>query len=413
MATEDSLDIFGSDPFGRDYLYGLSTGRDGQGLAPYGTRYAENLSQPTTAKGRGYLGNVGTMQDPMTELSASSDFGGRTVRYPLIVPTLTADELNLLRSGGEPTQEIYGKAQQYALGRLSRGQDPFATTQDLRYPQPQAVDTRPYDQMQATPRGFTSGLFSDVLGRTLNMPSLPRTGIPALDLLSPNMNLLNRLSFGDLQKTTDRISYGEPLSTGSGMTLRPKDETINAAMNVAPFAPAVGRLANRAVRATEGMPVGMSIKDVGSNFNVVKRDASDIFGAGSERVRYTEPKSGGSIEVVSKPDGSASILSLEVPEKFRGKKIGESLQAQVMQDFPEFGGQFSSKAAAKGAYRLGLRPLSQPNATFDDVLKMIDEDSSVNMVTPQMQSRFTQPLPVPQKTTFTDPFANTIGSSIR
>jgi len=160
-------------------------------------------------------------------------------------------------------------------------------------------------------------------------------------------------------------------------------------------------------------PVGMTAKNIGSNFNVVKRDASDIFGAGSERVRYTEPKSGGSIEVLSKPDGSASILSLEVPEKFRGKKIGESLQAQVMQDFPEFGGQFSSKAAAKGAYRLGLRPLSQPNATFDDVLKMIDEDSSVNMVTPQMQSRFTQPLPVPQKTTFTDPFANTIGSSIR
>ena len=160
-------------------------------------------------------------------------------------------------------------------------------------------------------------------------------------------------------------------------------------------------------------PVGMTAKSVSSNFNVVKRDASDIFGAGSERVRYTEPKSGGSIEVLSKPDGSASILSLEVPEKFRGKKIGESLQAQVMQDFPEFGGQFSSKAAAKGAYRLGLRPLSQPNATFDDVLKMIDEDSSVNMVTPQMQSRFTQPLPTTQQTTFTDPFGNTIGSSIR
>ena len=160
-------------------------------------------------------------------------------------------------------------------------------------------------------------------------------------------------------------------------------------------------------------PVGMTAKNVSSNFNVVKRDASDIFGAGAERVRYIEPKSGGSIEVLSKPDGSASILSLEVPEKFRGKKIGESLQAQVMQDFPEFGGQFSSKAAAKGAYRLGLRPLSQPNATFDDVLKMIDEDSSVNMVTPQMQSRFTQPLPMTQQTIFTDPFANTIGSSIR
>jgi len=247
MAVEDSLDIFGSDPFGRDYLYGLSTGRDGQGLAPYGTRYAENLSQPTTAKGRGYLGNVGTMQDPMTELSASSDFGGRTVQYPLIVPTLTAQELNLLRSGGEPTQEIYGKAQQYALGRLSRGQDPFVTTQELRYPQPQAVDTRPYDQMQATPRGFTSGLFSDVFGRTLNMPSIPRTGIPALDLLYMNRNpVLNMMGVGDVQKTAERISYDQPLTTGSGMTLKPREEAIFAGMAVAPL---VGEAANLGARA--------------------------------------------------------------------------------------------------------------------------------------------------------------------
>jgi hypothetical protein len=163
MAVEDALDIFGSDPFGRDYLYGLSTGRDGQGLAPYGFRYAESVNQPTTAKGRGYLGNVGTMQDPMTELSASSDFGGRTVRYPLIVPTLTADELNLLRSGGEPTQEIYGKAQQYALGRLSRGQDPFVTTQELRYPQPQGFNPAPRaaDRVQESPQ--SAGLLGGVL----------------------------------------------------------------------------------------------------------------------------------------------------------------------------------------------------------------------------------------------------------
>jgi hypothetical protein len=59
------------------------------------------------------------------------------------------------------------------------------------------------------------------------------------------------------------MSYGDSLFSGAGMTLRPKEETINAAMNVAPFAPAAGRLASRTVRATEGLPVGMSIKDVG------------------------------------------------------------------------------------------------------------------------------------------------------
>lgn len=151
MAVEDSLDIFGSDPFGRDYLYGLSTGRERLGLQP-------------------------------------------------------------------PPQGLQ-------------------------------FDTRPYDQMQATPRGFTSGLFSDLLGGTFKMPSMPRTGIPAIDLLSPNMNLLNRLSFGDPQKTAERISYGEPLSTGSGMTLRPKDETVGAALTVAPFIGNAARFGARTVRA--------------------------------------------------------------------------------------------------------------------------------------------------------------------
>jgi hypothetical protein len=148
MAVEDSLDIFGADPFGRDVMYGLSTGQEPLGLAP-------------------------------------------------------------------PPQGL-------------------------------PVDTRPYDRMQATPRGFISGLFSDVLGRTFDMPALPRTGIPSIDLFAPNMNAFNRLALGDVQKTAERISYGEPLTTGSGMTLRPREETINAAMNVAPFVKPAAVMANRA-----------------------------------------------------------------------------------------------------------------------------------------------------------------------
>lgn len=169
MAVEDSLDIFGSDPFGRDYLYGLSTGRDGQGLAPYGIRYAENLNQPTTAKGRGYLGDVGgyvgDIGEPrsvMSELSASSEIGGRTVQYPLIVPTLTAQELMLLHSGGQPTPEIYDKAQSWAVSRLAQGQDPFANPVGLRYPQPEGFNPVPNtDRVQESPQ--SAGLLGGVL----------------------------------------------------------------------------------------------------------------------------------------------------------------------------------------------------------------------------------------------------------
>jgi len=103
------------------------------------------------------------------------------------------------------------------------------------------------DQMRPTPRSFISGLFSDVLGRTLNLPSLPRTGIPSLDLLYANRNsLFNMMGVGDVQKTAERISYGEPLTTGAGMTLRPREETINAAMTVIPLVGQGGRVANQA-----------------------------------------------------------------------------------------------------------------------------------------------------------------------
>lgn len=124
-----------------------------------------------------------------------------------------------------------------------------------------------------------------------------------------------------------------------------------------------------------------------SGFDVTRRDASNIFGEGTERVRYTDPQSGGTIEVVTRPDGSASVLELEVPEEFRGQGIGQRLQERVMQDFPEMGGQVSSKAAATTAYRLGRRPPGQPDATLDDVFAIIDEMSSVNLVSPEMQSR--------------------------
>jgi len=110
------------------------------------------------------------------------------------------------------------------------------------------------DRMQPTPRGYISGLFSDALGRTLNMPSMPRTGIPSLDLLYANRNsLFNMAGVGDVQKTAERISYGQPLTTGSGMTLRPREETINAAMAVAPLAPTVGKVAGKTGRAVGRM----------------------------------------------------------------------------------------------------------------------------------------------------------------
>ena len=114
------------------------------------------------------------------------------------------------------------------------------------------------DQMKPTPRSTILGLFSDVVNLPLEYMSSPER--------TQQMQGAAQFFYGTgIPKTLERMSYGDSLFTGAGMTLRPREETINAAMNVAPFAPMAGRLAGRAVRATEGLPVGMSIKDVGKN----------------------------------------------------------------------------------------------------------------------------------------------------
>jgi predicted GNAT family acetyltransferase len=138
-------------------------------------------------------------------------------------------------------------------------------------------------------------------------------------------------------------------------------------------------------------PVGL-LAPQQRKFETSVSDASEIFGQGAKRIKYTDPNSGGMIDVLQRPDGTASVLGLEVPEAMRGQGIGQALQSQVMQDFPEMMGQVSSKAAAKTAYRLGRRPPNQPDATLEDVYKIMDEYSSVNLVSPDMQKRMMRSL---------------------
>jgi len=51
------------------------------------------------------------------------------------------------------------------------------------------------------------------------------------------------------------MAYGEPLTTGRGMTTKPRAEAVEAALAVAPVAGLLGK-------ATKGLPVGASIEDV-------------------------------------------------------------------------------------------------------------------------------------------------------
>jgi hypothetical protein len=97
-------------------------------LAPYGLRHSGE-----GAKGNGYFGPMRGREGVVTELSAEDDDG----EYPLVVPTLTREELDHLLSGGEPTEMIYNKARSYAEKRKGAGKSPFADPSELRYPMPE------------------------------------------------------------------------------------------------------------------------------------------------------------------------------------------------------------------------------------------------------------------------------------
>ena len=98
------------------------------------------------------------------------------------------------------------------------------------------------DQMKATPRSPILGLFSDLVNLPLQYMSAP-------ERTQQSQGVAQFLYGTGIPKTLERASYGDSLFSGAGGlggTTRMRPETAEALMNVAPFAPAVGRVANQA-----------------------------------------------------------------------------------------------------------------------------------------------------------------------
>ena len=99
------------------------------GLAPYGLRHSGE-----GVKGKGYFGPMAGRDGTVTELSAEDESG----EFPLVVPTLTAEEIELLLAGKDPTAEMMEKASSWAATRRKRGESPFASPTEVRVPRPKA-----------------------------------------------------------------------------------------------------------------------------------------------------------------------------------------------------------------------------------------------------------------------------------
>ena len=106
------------------------------------------------------------------------------------------------------------------------------------------------DNIRATPRNEFLGLLADAMYGGLEYMKDPRR-------TQQMQGLAGLLESTGIPKTTERMAYGEDL-TNIGRANVPllKPETAEAMMTVAPFLP-------KGMKMTEGMPVGMSIKDVG------------------------------------------------------------------------------------------------------------------------------------------------------
>jgi len=97
-------------------MAGLLKSVDGYGKRKDGTR-----------KGSGYFGELKRPDGSVsTELSVGVDFGAGEMEIPLLVPTLTKDEINHLLAGNKETKEILDKAVVHAIERLKQGKSPFA-----------------------------------------------------------------------------------------------------------------------------------------------------------------------------------------------------------------------------------------------------------------------------------------------
>ena len=106
-----------------------------QGVAPYGMRHGS-----ISPKGKGFFGDLKRPDgDSSTELSSEFEYEGKKVEYPLIVPTLSKAELDILLKGEKPTDDIYDKAESWAKFRINKGMSPFASsTGNEKFPAPEA-----------------------------------------------------------------------------------------------------------------------------------------------------------------------------------------------------------------------------------------------------------------------------------
>ena len=229
------------------------------------------------------------------------------------------------------------------------------------------------DRMQATPRNAFFGLLSDLASGTVGYMKDPRR--------TQQMQLYGQLLEGTrIPSLLEGLSYGDSLVDGSGMTMRPNEDVRGLIELATAFAPAgrpAGQLAKRAVMATKGLPVGASIKNVGSNF-VYPQD---------EAMRLAQQRA---VQVGESVNPQTRMLQQGFePDWYHGGT------GDVVQFRPDLLGETTGAASAKKGFFFARDPQNPPASMLkrtsdpaaEDLLKKIgipeDEIAKLNTVSMQ------------------------------
>lgn len=136
------------------------------------------------------------------------------------------------------------------------------------------------DYIRPTPRNPILGLLADALTGGVEWMRDPRRA-------QQMQGLGGLLAETGIPATMERMSYGEPLTTGRGMTTRLRPEAEAALMTLGPEVVPIGRGAMAAVRATKGLPVGAATVYHGSPYRFQRFDPTKIgSGEGAQAYGY-------------------------------------------------------------------------------------------------------------------------------
>jgi|TARA_R110000744_G_C18860894_1_gene503958 hypothetical protein len=101
----------------------------------YTGKYGSRHTPEQGMKGEGYFGSVPDAGGrPMTEYSVGGEVYGQPLEYPSLVPTLNAEEVQMIQRGenhfpnvrGGINESIEMKAKKHAMDRLRQGRSPYA-----------------------------------------------------------------------------------------------------------------------------------------------------------------------------------------------------------------------------------------------------------------------------------------------